>query len=155
MKSSFEIKELSPLNVVTCPHRGEYMNVCEAFKRLSAWAEPRGLMEGEPRFAAIYHDDPDTTAVADLRSDACLVVAEDVAVDGEISKHTIAGGLFAVGHFEIHMSEFPTVWHKTYEYLKSLGYACGDGDHYELYLQSPACGADDPWVVDVCVPVKK
>lgn len=77
MKCNFEIKELAPKSVIYCRHLG-----------------------------AVYLDDTQITAVDKLQSDVFLVVDAAVKVERGIGKYTIDGGKYAVGRFEIEMSEF-------------------------------------------------
>src|SRR5262245_27256088 len=49
----------------------------------------------DPRMLALYHDDPEATAAAELRSDAALVVRDDVALPEGIQEASLPAGRYA------------------------------------------------------------
>ena len=63
-----------------------------------AAADPRkrGLLGGNPMLIRICHDDPEVTAPAKLRYDACVTVDEDFGGENEVGIQTMAGGEYAV-----------------------------------------------------------
>ncbi len=150
-----EVKELPAMTVAYARHVGPYNKVGEAFERLYRWAGPRGLVREDSRHLATYHDDPDLTPVEKLRSSACLSVPAGTAVDGDIGIMEIPGGLFAVGHFEIDVSQFAAAWNALMgEWLPSSGYQCDDRICYELYLNDHEQHPQKKFIVDICEPVK-
>jgi AraC family transcriptional regulator len=61
--------------LATVRHVGPYPQIAEPFHRLGTIATERRLYPHvDPRMLALYHDDPETTPPADLRSDAAVVV---------------------------------------------------------------------------------
>jgi AraC family transcriptional regulator len=156
MQVSYEVKELPARHVAYLRHVGPYNEVGEAFGRLFQWAGARGLLRfPATESLAVYHDDPESTDVAQLRSDACITVPPDTAVDGDIQLMDIPGGLFAVGHFEIEMGEFKAAWDKVVaEFIPASGYAPDDRPCYEQYLNDPATHPEHKWLVDICEPVR-
>ncbi len=75
-----EIQKLDPLRTVAVRHIGPYNRISEAFGRLGEIVGPANLFKARPMMLAIYHDDQETTPERDLRSDAALVVGEDVKI---------------------------------------------------------------------------
>ena len=154
MNCTFEIKTLETKHVVYARHTGAYDKMGEAFERLMQWAYPRELVKGLPRFGAVYLDDPSITPADKLQSDAFLVVDEDVKVEGGIGKYTIAGGRYAVGRFEISMSEFGPAWQSMCRLIEDNGCMSVDGFHHEMYLNNANEHPEKKFIVDICIPVK-
>lgn len=155
MDASFEVKEMPEMHVACIRHVGPYNQIGQAFGRLMAWAGPRGLLRfPETSMLGVYHDSPDTTDPDQLRSDACITVPPGTPVDGDVGTLTIPGGLYAVGHFEIDMSDYGAAWDKLLgEYLPESGYGPDEGMCYEMYLNDPAQHPENKHIVDICAPV--
>ena len=151
-----EVKDLPELNVAYVRHIGPYSGIPEAFERLARWAGPRGLL-GTPGAVTlgVYHDCPETTEAAKLRSSACLTVPPDTAVSGDVNLMTIPGGTYAVARFEILSHQFGEAW-ETFmgDWFPSSGYQPDDRMCYEIYRQDPQNHPEGKFVVDICEPVR-
>jgi AraC family transcriptional regulator len=155
MKFSVEVKQMPEWNVVYARHIGAYNKIGEAFDRVFKWAGPRGLIRfPETKSLAVYHDSPEVTDASKLRSDACLTVPAGTKVDGEIGTTKVPGGLFAVAHVEIDVTQFGEAWDKLMEWMPTSGYQPDDRMCYELYLNDPEKHAEKKWQVDICEPVR-
>ncbi len=154
MNCTFEIKQVEPKRVIYYRHVGAYNLMGPSIGKLMQWAYPRGLVKNPLLVGANYLDDPDITPVDKLQSDVFLVVDQDVKVDGEIGKYTIDGGRYAVGRFEIAMSEFADAWHAMCRLIEEHGCQSVDGPHHELYLNNPDEHPQKKHLVDIYVPVK-
>jgi AraC family transcriptional regulator len=120
------------------------------------WAGPRGLLRfPETSMLAIYHDGPDVTPIAHLRSDACVTVPVGTPVDGEVGTMTIPGGKFAVAHVEIDPTQYGEAWDRLIaDWLPSSGYQPDDRLCYELYLNDPDKHPEKKHIVDICEPIR-
>ncbi len=156
MKFSVEVKQMPEWNVVYARHIGPYNKIGEAFERIYKWAGPRGLVRfPETKSLAVYHDSPEVTDPSKLRSDACLTVPSGTKVEGEIGTMKIPGGLFAVAHVEIDMTQFGEAWDKLVgEWMPKSGYQPDDRMCYELYLNDPDTHPQKKFIVDICEPVR-
>ncbi len=156
MKFSVEVKQMPEWNVVYVRHIGAYNKIGEAFERVFKWAGPRGLIRfPETKSLAIYHDSPEVTDPSKLRSDACLTVPPGTKVDGEIGTMKVPGGLFAVAHVEIDVTQFGEAWDKLVgEWMPKSGYQPDERMCYELYLNDPETHPEKKWLVDICEPVR-
>jgi AraC family transcriptional regulator len=156
MKFSVEVKQMPEWNVVYARHIGAYNKVGEAFERVFKWAGPRGLVRfPETKSLAVYHDSPEVTDPSRLRSDACLTVPPGTKVDGEIGTMKIPGGLFAVAHVEIEVTQFGEAWDRLIgEWMPKSGYQPDDRLCYEVYLNDPDAHPEKKWIVDICEPVR-
>jgi AraC family transcriptional regulator len=155
-----EIKDMPTWPVAYVRHIGPYQGDSELFEslfnKLMAWAAPRGLLRfPETQILAVYYDDPEITAQAKLRVDACITVPSDTVVEGEIGKTVIPGGNYAVAHFELTAQEYQQAWDLVFgEWLPQSGYQPDDRPCYELYLNNPEEHPEHKHIVDICVPVK-
>ncbi len=155
MKFSVEVKQMPEWNVVYARHIGAYNKVGEAFERIFKWAGPRGLVRfPETRSLAVYHDSPEVTDVSKLRSDACLTVPPGTKVDGEIGTMKVPGGLFAVAHVEMDVTQFGEAWDKLMEWMTTSGYQPDERMCYEMYLNDPEAHPEKKWQVDICEPIR-
>jgi AraC family transcriptional regulator len=155
-KLQVEVKELPELRVAYVRHIGPYQGISRAFEKLLGWAGPRRLLRfPETKLLAVYHDNPDITEEAKLRSSVCVTVPEGTPVGGEIGAMTIPGGLFAVAHFEIGQNEFGDAWQALMgEWFPESGYQPDDRMCYEVYLNDWREHPQKKHIIDICEPVK-
>jgi AraC family transcriptional regulator len=149
-----EIKDMPRLRVATVRHVGPYNQIPNAFERLGAIAAPAGLLRSSTAMMAIYHDDPETTPQDQLRSDAALVVPEDVTLPQGLTEQHIPAGRYActvhVGPYE----QLGDVWARFLgEWVPASGNRIGDGVSYEIYLNTPAQVAKQDLRTELYVPL--
>ncbi len=155
------VKEMPEMQVAYIRHIGPYQGDSALFEnlfgRLCAWAGARDLFR-EPgvRMLAVYHDNPDITEPEKLRVSVCVTVPKGTRVDGEIGLMTVAGGKYAVAHFELKKSEeYMEAWDAVYGgWLPESGYQPDDRAPYELYEVKMDQPAGEGHHVDICLPVK-
>lgn len=155
MQTNVEVKEMPEMKAVYCRHIGPFHLIGHAYEKVFKWAMPRGLFTPNvSKSATVTHDDPSVTELDKIRQSACIIVEEDVKVDGEIGKLTIPGGLYAVGHFELGISDFEKAWNTMCQWFTESGYQQGDGCTYELYHNDYTTHPEKKHIVDICIPVK-
>ena len=160
IQTDVEVKDMPELHVAYIRHIGPYKGDAELFaglfNKLMTWAGPRGLLRfPETKVLAIYHDNPEITDEDKLRTDACITVAEDTQVEGEIGKLTIPAGKYAIAHFEITTDQYEDAWNAVFGgWLPESGYQPDDGPCYELYHNDAKEHPEGKCIVDICVPVK-
>ncbi len=69
-------------------------------------------------------------------------------------KLNVPAGKFAVGHFEIDVTEFEQAWNAMCLWVSESGYQPSDDNPYELYHQNPEHHPEKKFVLDICIPVK-
>ncbi len=153
MNTKVEIKEMPELQVAYIRHTGAFDQIGKAYEKLAKWAGPRGLFGPGTKTVTVYQDDPSVTAIEKVRQDACITLAGDVKVDGEIGKAVIAGGKYAVGRFQIDAAGFEKAWNTMSMWLIDNGYQY-NGSPYELYHNSMEDNALQNFDVEICIPVK-
>jgi AraC family transcriptional regulator len=90
-----EIKEKPELRAAAVRHVGPYNQIGEAFGRLDAIVRPAGLLKPDTQMIAIYHDDPESTAADQLRSDAAVTVSSGDAVPERVERTACSAGRYA------------------------------------------------------------
>jgi len=134
-----DIKEMPELRVAAVHHTGPYNQIPQAFGRLNSIAGKAGLF-GHPCAAmvAIYYDDPETTPQEQLRSDAAVIVPEEVKLPEGLEDKHIAGGRYARA---VHVGPYETLgdaWARFLgEWLPASGNRIGTGEMYEIYRNDP------------------
>ena len=138
------VRTIGPLVPETCG---------PAFEKLMRWAGPRNLV-GPGTTLAIYWDNPEVTPPDKCRFDACIMVPDEAAPEGEIHLQTISGGPYAVCHFEREPAGMQQAWEDVYVWLCSSGYECRDLPIYERYHNNAAQHPQGKWIFDICLPLK-
>jgi AraC family transcriptional regulator len=155
MNTTVEVKEMPEMNVIYCRHTGAFDQIHVAYDKLMRFAGPRGLLNRpEAKTLTVYHDDPSVTAIENVRQSACLVVQEEVKVEGEIGKMTVPAGKYAVLPIEIDVTEFEKAWNTICLWFTQSGYEPGEGYPYELYYADPSTHPENKFVLDICIPVR-
>lgn len=154
METNVIVKDMPEMQTIYCRHTGEFNKIKNAYGKLMKFAGPRGLIKPNSHTVTVYHDDPSVTEISKVRQSACLVIDSDVKTEGEIGKMTIPGGKFAVGHFEIKVTEFEEAWNTMCVWFTESGYEPGEGNPYEFYYCDPENHPENKFVLDICIPVK-
>lgn len=100
-----QITDMPEYYVGCVRHIGPYNQIAQACERLGAIAGPAGLLQQPGAvMIALYHDDPDTVPLAQLRSDAGIAVPEQVRLPEGLVAQRIPAGRYAwtvhVGPYE-------------------------------------------------------
>jgi AraC family transcriptional regulator len=149
-----EIKKKPTMRVATVRHVGPYMQINQAFARLGEIAQREGLIQHKgATMLAIYLDDPDSTPVDQLRSDAGIVVPDDAKLPKSLGEQRLPAGSYActlhVGPYE----RLGDTWQRLMgEWLPASGKRV-DGLSYELYLNMPGSVPPEELRTEICVPV--
>ena len=157
-KSMFKvtITDAQPYRVVALRHEGDYMNIGNAFGRLSIWAAGHGLMDAGVRYFAIYYDDPAAKPASELTSDACLMIAEGVPVPKEYRVLHTPGGRCAMLVYKGPYSnlEKPYKW-LFGEWLPTSGEEPDDQPAFEEYLNDARTTPPAELLTAIYVPLKR
>lgn len=149
-----QIKEMQELRVATMSHVGPYNRISEAFARLGEIAGAAGLFGPEAAILAIYHDDPETTPAAELRSEAAIVVPADARVPQGLGERRLPAGRYActthVGPYE----QLGDTWTRLMgEWLPRSGQRMSDGVSYEIYRNTPASVPPEKLATELYIPL--
>lgn len=149
------IEHLPPLRLGTVSHRGPYNQIGKAFEKLGQIAGPSGLF-AHPGAAMIatYHDDPDTTPLDELRSEAGIIVPEGVLLPAALEEVHLRGGDYArythIGSFE----GLPSAWQRLMgEWVPASGRRLADSPSFEIYRSDMRTTPKDELRTDIYVPL--
>ena len=151
-----EIKQLPELRLGTVRHIGPYNQIPVAFERLDKLVGPiRSLLRQRgSAMIAIYHDDPESVPVDQLRSDAAVVIPPDITLPAGLIEQRIPGGRFAcavhVGPYE----QLGDAWARLMgEWLPGSGHRVGNSPCYELYLNDPTTTSKTALRTEMRIPL--
>ena len=150
-----EITNQPELRTAAVHHVGPYSRISEAFGQLGSIAGPAGLLGPETLMIGIYHDDPETVAEADLRSEAAVVIPRSVKIPKGLAEIVVPGGRYArtthLGPYET----LPDTWARLMgEWLPRSEHRVGDGVSYELYRNNPMNVKPHELITEIYVPLR-
>lgn len=147
----------SPLKLVVYPHQGSYMNIGQAFEKLSGWAGMRQLFDQTTRMMAVYFHDPDNTPEQALRSLAGLtVLAEKMpSLEAPLEHYEIRSGKYAVLRYKGPYADM----HRAYKWffgtwLSQSEFEVADLPPFEEYLNDPRQVPATELLTDIYMPIK-
>jgi AraC family transcriptional regulator len=149
------IAEYPELRVGTVRHVGPYIQINEAFARLGDLAAPARLFEQRgAMMVALFHDDPDTTPADQLRSDAGVVVGDEVPLPAGLAEQRIPAGEYAstthIGPYE----QLGDSWARFMgEWLPASGRRLGPGVSYEVYHNTPMDTPKEALRTEIRIPL--
>lgn len=155
---SIEIRELSPLHVLSVSHVGPYPEIHHAFAQLADWLNARDLFRPDTRCLAIFHDDPSVVPADRLRSEACFALGAataTLAVEPPVEHRTIAGGPYAVlqhrGPYAMLGDSY--AWLHGH-WLPASGREAAAAPSFEHYLNDPRTTPPADLLTEICVPLR-
>lgn len=127
----------------------------EAWKKMIAWAGPKGLFGPQTSFIGVGHDDPSTVAPEKLRYDACITVGPEVSGEEEIQITELPGGEFAT---LVHKGPYEQL-EKTYmwlygSWLPASGWEASPRPGYEVYLNTPESTPTEELLTEINIPLE-
>lgn len=94
----------------------------KAMERLKHWAKTNGLMNNNTEIFGIAQDDPTATPPKDCRYDACIRIANDCVLDGDMQRDRITGGKYAVFTVAHTAEAVAQAWTDIFPALSAKGY---------------------------------
>jgi AraC family transcriptional regulator len=133
-------------------HVGAYWQIGKAFEELAGRAGPLGLLAGG-HTVAVFNDDPDTVAEADLRSAAAVIVGPDVAI-GDLEESSLPGGRYLRAEFIGEYGGLPEAWRTLYaKHIPEGGHELRDGVCFEIYVTAMGQVPPEQMRTDLYVPI--
>lgn len=151
---SMQLQDLAACELAGVRVTGPYGQGYEAaIQHLMQWVHQHGVATREVIF--IYHDDPNTTAPEQCRTDCCITLAEPeaVALSESISRISLPGGRYATLRCQIASPEqYGAAWQQLMQELEQAGLQWDERPCFELYHHSgPQAASYD---VSICIPVR-
>jgi AraC family transcriptional regulator len=148
------VKELAPIRVAFMRHVGPYEQVGTTWDKLLVRLGRDGWIGGDAMFIGICHDDPEVTAPAKLRYDACLSVGAEFRPVDEIGAQTLAGRAYAITtHFGAYERIGRTYAKLLGQWLPRSGWQLRPLPCFEVYLNSPESTEPRDLLTDIHVPL--
>ncbi|OCQ20912.1 AraC family transcriptional regulator [Pseudoalteromonas luteoviolacea] len=133
---SVKQQHITSLTLIGIAHQGDYMQIGQAFEKLSLMAGKAQLIDQQTRFFGIYFDDPDTVDRDALRSMACLSVdLEQLPEDHAFELITIPEGETVSILFKGDYTELEKPYNWLYgQWLPQSQFELADFPPFEEYL---------------------
>jgi AraC family transcriptional regulator len=149
------VETLQPKRVAFIRHTGPYREVGATFGRLFAWAGQRGYLSPQSTFLGLAHDDQEVTPPEKLRYDACMVVDEGFAGEGEVGVQEIAGGEYAV---TVHRGPYHRVAETYYrlcgEWALQSGHELRSAPTFGVFLNDPNTTDPEDLRTEIYLPLE-
>lgn len=151
-----ELENLPERRVAALSHVGAYWAVSDTFRRVISIASAHGLWE-DPAAALvmIYHDDPEATAQAELRSEAGILVPANTAIPAELSELRIPAGRYARTTHCGPPNGLADTWTRLMgQWLPNSRQRAAEGVMYDVYQRKQPTAAPDQLRADLYLPIE-
>jgi AraC family transcriptional regulator len=146
------IVERPALRLAAVPHMGPYDGIGKAFQRLHELASP-SLAASATEMLAVYHADPRSTHLAELRSDAALAVPEDMVLpDGLVEKRLPAGRFAHATHLGPY-DKLAETWEELEAWVLANGHTPTKGTSHEVYRNTPMTARPEELRTELYLPI--
>jgi len=142
--------DLPDQRVAAVPHTGAYWAIGKAFGELG---ERSAALKDCGRRVAVFYDDPDAVAEAELRSIAGVIMPADADI-GDLEETTLPGGRFVRAVFIGEYGGLPEAWRSLYAtHIPQGGYELRDGVCFEVYVTEHGEVPPEEMRTDLYVPI--
>jgi AraC family transcriptional regulator len=149
------ITPVAPKTLIAVEHRGSYMAIGRSFDLLFTTLARRNLIRPDLGMVGVYLDDPMSVPEAELRSQACVVADESIAVEAPLFISHIKGGDHAVLKYKGPYGDMRAAYDWLYgQWLPSSGREAADAPVFEDYLNSPRDTPPTELRTDIYLPLK-
>ena len=147
-----EIVDLPAQRLAAVSHVGAYWAIGKAFNEMRDRAEALGLLGGG-RAVAVFYDDPDTVAEADLRSIAGVIVPPNADI-GDLEESSLPAGRYLRAEFIGEFVGLPEAWRAMYStHIPKGGHELRDGACFEIYVTEHGEVPPEEMRTDLYVPI--
>jgi DNA gyrase inhibitor GyrI len=127
----------------------------EAWKKLEAWAKPKGLLEDPKRHRIFGFNNPDPSPGSpNYGYEFWIEVGSEVEPEGEVRVQAFAGGLYAVTRCEVRGDPYesiPQTWKRLVTWLEDSKYKHAHHQWLEEHIQVDAPEVE--FVLDLYLPI--
>jgi AraC family transcriptional regulator len=149
------IRTEAPIRLAALPHKGAYFEISRAFQKLSAVMASRDLFRNAGRMIAVFYDDPQSTAEADLRSHAGFEINGRSDLSTPLEEVTLPAGRQAVLTYTGPYAGLPAAYDELFGiWLPGSGEEPADTPSFEVYLNSPMDVAPEELITELHLPLK-
>lgn len=149
------IETMPEMIVAAVRHVGPYNTISQAFAQLGEIAQRAGLHSlAGATMVALYHDDPESTPPAELRSDAAIVVPKGTQLPKELTEIHIPAGRYARTTHLGPYTELGDTWSRLMgQWIPQNGHRIGSSSSYEVYRNTPMTAPPSELKTDLYVPL--
>lgn len=149
------VKDFEGVHLAALPHRGNYLEIGNAFGQLGVWASTHGLFDRPRRMIGVYFDDPATVPVSELCSEAGLEVDPATPLGQGMTMRELPPGRIATILYKGPYTGLEEVYHQLYNgWLPGSGEEASDQPAFEIYLNTPRDVQPSELLTEVCLPLK-
>jgi AraC family transcriptional regulator len=136
-------------------HIGSYMEIDHAMRRLFTELSACHALPAQPAMVGVFFDDPDLRPTKELRSRACLAVANSVTIDAPLVETVLRGGQYA----KLSYTGPYAAMRDAYRWLLGMwlpasGYIPDCAPIFEAYLNDPREVPQNELRTDIHLPLK-
>lgn len=152
-----------PVTVLSLPerrcagidHTGSYMAIDHAMGQLFAELVTRNALPAQPAMIGLFFDDPDLGPESQLRSRACLPIADSVAITAPLVETVLRGGLYARLSYTGPYADMRGAYRWLLgTWLPASGYEPDDAPIFEAYLNDPREVPQSQLRTDIHLPLR-
>lgn len=130
MTTEVKIERLAPQRVISAHGFGAQPED-QAWQKMKAWAEPKGLLSGSEGRMFGYNNPNPSVGSPNYGYEFNLTVDEAVQAEGDLRVKQLTGGLYAVMPFQIQAGgdpgqDIPEAWKKLDAWVAENGYRHGE-----------------------------
>ncbi len=149
-----EIREMPTQRLAAVAHQGAYHLIGPAFARLGATIGAGGPGHGAGGWMGVYHDNPEITPEAELRSHAAAIWTGDGPVPEGLEEVAIPAGRYAVLTHAGPYDGLPAAWRSFGpDLIAAAGAELRQAPALEIYLNDPDDTAPADLRTELCVAV--
>lgn len=149
-----EIRNEPKRRMIGLKHQGAYEEIGKSFEAFGAMCETRQLWPHMRGMIALYLDNPDEVATADLRSYAGGEFVGGEPPEG-MEELALEGGKTAVLTYKGPYSGIHAAYHSLFgNWLPQSGEEPADSPCFEVYLNDPRDTAPADLLTEICLPLK-
>lgn len=147
-----EIRNAASQHLAALHHHGPYTGIGPCFQKLGTFAPQLGSdIRG---VAAVYYDDPNVVAEADLKSRAGFLVADETKLPKGLDDVILQGGDYAVLTYKGPYEDIGVAYdHLFGRWLPGSGREPADAPCYEVYLNDPADTKPEDLLTEIRLPL--
>jgi AraC family transcriptional regulator len=149
------VQRLESARLAAVRHAGPYNEIGPAFRQLGKIAVGAGLFKTPGALmVGVYHDDPKTTPVDQLRSAAGITVPPGANIPDGLVEEKIEGGEFAVTTHLGSYNGLPGAWQRAAEAVAAGGKRRRNAASYEIYLNDPSQVPEAELKTEIWIPIE-
>ncbi len=144
------------MRLMCMEHIGPYHLIGPVFGRLAELVKEHSLPVQGARWLAIYRDDPERTPEGELRSAACIEIAQELVIPeaAGVVMCDIPGGRYAMFRHRGPCEGLGSAWSSFWGFLEQNGTSFRDGPCLEVYVKCHESGLPpEEWLTELMVPV--